>query len=76
MTKPATCGGCLYWRRLDTLADGTEAGQCVRYPPTPVDDGSSPIAMTMNTHWCGEHQPNDGTIRSAWRKVGKAIFSR
>ena len=66
-----TCGGCLYYRQLEEWAKGEGIGQCVRYSPSPVDDGSSPIAMTMNTHWCGEHQPNDGTTRSAWRKIDR-----
>lgn len=51
---PDQCGGCKFLL-LDNPGD--EAGECRRYPPTPVSDEGEHMCICPRmaiTDWCGE----------------------
>lgn len=69
-----TCANCRYWKlRTDR---GTNAGNCLRYPPARTDTLASAFPLTSTETWCGEWakvQPEPEQEAKAWKPKTREV---
>lgn len=55
------CKTCKHYRDATEVGDEEAAGECLRYPPTPMIDGEgdmfSAFPVVLAQEHCGEHSP-------------------